>query len=216
MAEFYLSQPEFLVPPYSFPDKPYCAASAFCTILNYHLRKLGQLGELDPESVFLKAYPDWSETILGPSEQIIRYAELWNEGALSSALGVEKSCYCLVEKEKLATLDSLARMKSSLGAFGPIIVEVPLYLSSFAFPFSGIFQPISSDEKPGYLGMHLMVVDGYDDKWTSGQCLPEEGAVFVRNCWGLSWGYKGRGVLPYSYFLDERPSYFYVFKWGSR
>lgn len=46
--------------------------------LNYHLRKLGQLGELDPENVFLKAYLDWSEKIVGPSGQIFRYAKLWS------------------------------------------------------------------------------------------------------------------------------------------
>lgn len=82
MTEFYLPQPELLVLPYSFPDKPYCAASAFCAIMNYRLRKLGQLGELDPENVFLKAYPDWSEKSLVPRG---RYLDMPNYGVVLSA-----------------------------------------------------------------------------------------------------------------------------------
>ncbi len=214
MSKLHLLQLDSLAPIYSFPDKPYCAASAFCVVLNYRLYKLGLQAALDPEDLFSRAYPNWTEKCIGPSGQIFRYVELWNEGAISTFPKLEGIFPCAVEKEKLTAIGSLARLKSFLEDFRPIIVEVPLYLSSFSSPWNGVFATPSPSDRQAYLGMHLMVADGYDDEWCSGNSLMRKGALTVRNCWGTSWGIRGRGILPYAYLADVRTCYFYVFKWS--
>jgi len=49
-------------------------------------------------------------------------------------------------------------------------------------------------------GGHAVVAVGYDDARTIGN---EEGALLVRNSWGVGWGEKGYGWLPYRYVLAQ-------------
>jgi C1A family cysteine protease len=49
-------------------------------------------------------------------------------------------------------------------------------------------------------GGHAVVAVGYDDAHTIGD---EEGALLIRNSWGVGWGEKGYGWLPYRYLVEQ-------------
>ena len=49
-------------------------------------------------------------------------------------------------------------------------------------------------------GGHAVVAVGYDDARRIGE---EEGALLIRNSWGVGWGEKGYGWLPYRYVLEQ-------------
>ena len=55
------------------------------------------------------------------------------------------------------------------------------------------------------LGGHAMVVVGYNDKKkiVNSTCRQQtKGAFLIRNSWGLDWGDKGYGWLPYAYVTE--------------
>ena len=49
-------------------------------------------------------------------------------------------------------------------------------------------------------GGHAVVAVGYDDTRTIGD---EQGALLIRNSWGVGWGEKGYGWLPYRYVAEQ-------------
>jgi C1A family cysteine protease len=55
-----------------------------------------------------------------------------------------------------------------------------------------------------YISGHAVVAVGYDDdlEITNTNCkLTTKGAIMIRNSWGVDWGEKGYGWLPYDYVL---------------
>jgi C1A family cysteine protease len=48
------------------------------------------------------------------------------------------------------------------------------------------------------IGGHAIIAVGYDDRRVIG---PDTGALLIRNSWGVSWGDRGYGWLPYRYVL---------------
>jgi C1A family cysteine protease len=98
---------------------------------------------------------------------------------------------------------SLRRIKSYLAAGFP---------SMFGFTmFNSLTQALDSGEIPfphendRKFGGHALVAVGYDDSyrvknWEDGG--PETmGAFLIRNSWGLNWGQRGYGWLPYYYVI---------------
>jgi C1A family cysteine protease len=65
----------------------------------------------------------------------------------------------------------------------------------------GIPFPVQTDR---VAGGHAVVAVGYDDALEikhSGAAKPTRGAFVIRNSWGVGWGDRGYGYLPYEYVL---------------
>ena len=58
----------------------------------------------------------------------------------------------------------------------------------------------------GVAGGHAVAAVGYDDRMkirgSSPRARETSGALLVRNSWGVAWGEKGYGWLPYAYVLE--------------
>jgi len=67
---------------------------------------------------------------------------------------------------------------------GPLITIMRVY-QSFLHYKSGVYHPLDED---AYLGVHCVVVVGYDD---------EKGAWLIRNSWGEDWGMNGYAWMKY-------------------
>jgi C1A family cysteine protease len=92
----------------------------------------------------------------------------------------------------------LLNVRRCLAARMPAVFGLSIYTS---FPMLGEGTEIAMPE-PGeqHVGGHAMVAVGYDDERMIG---PDQGALLVRNSWGLGWADKGYGWLPYRY-VEER------------
>ena len=95
--------------------------------------------------------------------------------------------------------DVLTAVKRNLAAGLPSMFGFTVYSS-----MPGIGQG-SGDipyPRPGdaVKGGHAVVAVGYDDAHTIGD---EEGALLIRNSWGVGWGEKGYGWLPYRYLVEQ-------------
>lgn len=78
------------------------------------------------------------------------------------------------------------------------------------FPQGEIAYPIVGEKAQW---AHAVVACGYDDGKVITHPVSRaktEGALLIRNCWGMDWGYAGYGWLPYSYVLSKFASDF----WG--
>lgn len=64
-------------------------------------------------------------------------------------------------------------------------------------------QSLSRQDKP--IGSHALVAVGYNDlksiRYSNNPKKFSEGALLVRNSWGVKWGLNGYGWLPYDYVL---------------
>jgi len=86
---------------------------------------------------------------------------------------------------------SIDECRRFLAGGHPVIAAFEIDNSWFSAP-SGVI-PVPSQVTP-VIGSHAIDLVGYDD---------EKGRFIVRNSWGIHWGYKGHGYLPYEY-LSER------------
>lgn len=100
--------------------------------------------------------------------------------------------------------DLLNQIKTNLTAGLPSMFGFTVYSSIVQAHESGgkIPYPTKGDK---IAGGHAIVVAGYDDKMkiknTSAGAKETTGAFLIRNSWGISWGDKGYGWLPYEYVL---------------
>lgn len=89
----------------------------------------------------------------------------------------------------------LANIKTNLAAYLPAMFGFSVYSS---MPPSGdgkgeIPYPTQGDTLEGG---HAVLAVGYDDQKKIGA---KKGALLIRNSWGVEWGNKGYGWLPYAY-----------------
>jgi len=95
--------------------------------------------------------------------------------------------------------DVLSAVKRNLAAGLPSMFGFTVYSS---MPGIGEGTGDIPYPRPGEAvkGGHAVVAVGYDDAHTIGD---EEGALLIRNSWGVGWGERGYGWLPYRYVLEQ-------------
>jgi C1A family cysteine protease len=106
----------------------------------------------------------------------------------------------LIPREEL-----LSKIKTSLVANIPAMFGFTVYSSINQASSTGkIPCPVSHET---ILGGHAVVAVGFDDNMTITNTNPEgiktKGALLIRNSWGLGWGNKGYGWLPYEYVIKN-------------
>lgn len=115
-------------------------------------------------------------------------------------------CYCFAQNYKALEyyrLDppgktpssTLTAIKRNLAAELPAMFGFSVY-SSLPSPGDGkgeIPFPAAGDAQEGG---HAVLAVGYDDSKKIGK---NKGALLIRNSWGIEWGEKGYGWLPYAY-----------------
>ena len=60
---------------------------------------------------------------------------------------------------------------------------------------NGGYIPYPKDDE-SVIGGHAITLVGYDDN-------REEGSFLLKNSWGIDWGEKGYGWIPYKYFVQQ-------------
>jgi C1A family cysteine protease len=117
----------------------------------------------------------------------------------------EKPCEECYEEAKLNRVlsafkvNDLNHMKCALCHGLPVIMGVQVYESFEKASGGHIPLPNTSQEK--LLGGHAILAVGYDE---SQKC------VFFRNSWGVSWGDKGYGTLPYDFITSFAYSFWVI------
>ena len=104
------------------------------------------------------------------------------------------------ESEALVSIGSqaLANLKARLVLRQPAMFGFTVYSSMPQVTTTGIIPyPRPGDR---VVGGHAVIAMGYDDaKVIDG--VP--GAIKIRNSWGVNWGQRGYGWIPYSYFTTR-------------
>ncbi len=99
--------------------------------------------------------------------------------------------YYRLDRTNVSSTQLLERVKNFLAAGYP---------SMFGFTVYNFGNDKGEFEFPGpgdtVQGGHAVVAVGYDDNRKIGK---EKGALKIRNSWGVSWGERGYGWLPYAY-----------------
>jgi len=85
---------------------------------------------------------------------------------------------------------SLQDCKIFLANQKPVVISLPIYPQWFKSIDGKIQIPDPLEENKG---LHSITIFGYDDS---------KAELTFANSWGESWGDKGYGYLPYSYFVD--------------
>lgn len=87
--------------------------------------------------------------------------------------------------------DDLNALKSSLANNGPTVIGIACFREIFTVGSNG-YIPYPNNPNEIY-GGHAICAVGYND---ATQC------VKFKNSWGMEWGNKGYGLLPYQYIND--------------
>ena len=122
------------------------------------------------------------------SYNILNFDKLAPSDAFRNLYKLNKFVYTFIKQD-------LNSIKQVLASGKPIIIGILIY-SSFesnnAFNYGIISIPNTTKEE--LLGGHAILLIGYDDKTK----------VFkFQNSWGIGWGDKGYGYMPYDYVLDN-------------
>lgn len=119
---------------------------------------------------------------------ILNFDKLAPSDAFRNLYKLNKFVYTFIKQD-------LKSIKEVLASGKPIVIGILIY-SSFestnAFKYGVI--PIPDINNEDLLGGHAVLLVGYDDKTK----------VFkFQNSWGVGWGDKGYGYMPYDYVIDN-------------
>lgn len=98
---------------------------------------------------------------------------------------IKNFVYTFVSQNELSIKNSLTQTK-------PIVLGIAIY-DSFDNSINGII-PLPDIKNESLLGYHAIVLIGYDDI---------KKLFKFQNSWGVSWGDKGYGYLPYDYVTNN-------------
>lgn len=148
-------------------------------------------GDGEPGSVFLSAAAalmQWGQ----PREELWPYNDNRDDTCLSyrPPNGALDATICFkAPMRRIAA--NIQNIKSWLSRRYTVALGIILY-QSFYTPFQGTIPLPVSDEE--LTEGHAVLVVGYEDGSASGG-----GFLILRNSWGLDWGERGYGYLPYAY-----------------
>jgi C1A family cysteine protease len=106
--------------------------------------------------------------------------------------------YFRLDTPGLLASDLLAQIKMTLVAGIPSMFGLTIYSSIYEeFNYKRGYIPVPN-KKDHVEGGHAVVAVGYDDHKIIQDSV---GALLIRNSWGIKWGERGYGWLPYDYIL---------------
>jgi C1A family cysteine protease/peptidoglycan hydrolase-like protein with peptidoglycan-binding domain len=108
--------------------------------------------------------------------------------------------YFRLDDSRLRPDELLAQIKLTLVAGFPCMFGFTVYDSIYdsSNPKGHIPYPTQGDKREGG---HSLVAVGYDD-YQHVKDAKQPGAFLIRNSWGIDWGDRGYGWLPYDYVLN--------------
>jgi len=94
---------------------------------------------------------------------------------------------------------NISSIKNCLVSGNPILAGILIYDSFYSNNVNkyGLI-PIPNTTSETILGGHAILLVGYDDKSQT---------IKFQNSWGINWGNKGYGFIPYNYILDYNLSF---------
>ena len=106
--------------------------------------------------------------------------------------------YFRLDTPGLLASDLLAQIKMTLVAGIPSMFGLTIYSSIYEeLNYKRGYIPVPN-KKDHVEGGHAVVAVGYDDHKIIQDSV---GALLIRNSWGIKWGERGYGWLPYEYIL---------------
>ena len=108
---------------------------------------------------------------------------------IADAAKRKATAYVLIDQPGMTLDKVLTAIKTQLAAGNACEFGTNCYQSITTVGASGLIPVPKKGETPA--GGHAMCLMGYDDT---------KKAFLIQNSWGTSWGMKGFGWLPYSYF----------------
>jgi C1A family cysteine protease len=120
---------------------------------------------------------------------INKYRTTPSAKVITDASKRKASAYVLIDLPGMTPAQVITATKTQLAAGNALEFGTNCYQSIMNVGTSGLIPAPKKGETPA--GGHALCLMGYDDS---------KKAFLIQNSWGLSWGMKGFGWLPYSYF----------------